>query len=318
MLWRRTWESPESSRSDTGAAQAGATKSMRVIGAAVGIGAQDEHCSQGPDHLQACGLMTRLADAAPWMSWAGTVREPPRYTIDGVASRAARFCDQLAREVYRALRDDQRICVLGGDHSCAIGTWSGAQQALDGKGPFGLVWVDAHMDSHTPATSPSGALHGMPLACLLGHGPEALAGLAGSKPTLAPQHVCLVGVRSFEPAEAALLRKLGVRVFYMDEVRRRGLARVMDDALAYVQKNTAGFGISIDLDAVDPGDAPAVGSPVDAGIYGKDLANSLVHAGRQPGLLGLEIAEFNPDRDVNNRTAELVIDLLAAMVGLRG
>jgi arginase len=230
----------------------------------------------------------------------------------------ARFCDQLAREVCRALREHQRVCVLGGDHSCAIGTWSGAQQALGDKGPLGLVWVDAHMDSHTPATSPSGALHGMPLACLLGHGPAALAGLAGSKPKLTPQHVCLVGVRSFEPAEAALLRRLGVRVFYMDEVHRRGFARVMHDALTYVQKNTAAFGVSIDLDAIDPRDAPGVGSPVEAGICGKDLAELLSHVGRHPRLLGLEIAEFNPHKDVDNRTAERVIDLLAATVGLRG
>jgi arginase len=318
MLWRSVCELPDSSRFDPSSGRACAIKPLRVIGAAVGLGGRDEYCRQGPDHLRDCGLMTRLSDAAPPVSWAGTIRESRSDLGDGVVDRVAGFCDRLARAVYRVVRDGRRVCVLGGDHTCAIGTWSGVWQALAGRGPLGLVWVDAHMDSHTPATSPSGALHGMPLACLLGHGPAALSGLAGGKPKLAPQHVCLVGVRSFEFAEAALLRRLGVRVFTMDEVRRRGLARVMDDALARVRQNTAGFGISIDLDAVDPGDAPAVGSPVDAGIGGKELITFLARMGRLPGLLGLEIAEFNPHRDVDKRTAELVIGLLVAMVGLRG
>lgn len=315
MLWHRAWEPHISSRFDTGAARASTIRPMSIIGAAVGIGAQDTRCRQGPDRLQACGLMARLADEPHGVSWGGTVRED---TGVDVVYASARFCERLARKVYDALQDNPRIGVVGGDHSCAIGTWSGVHQAIAGSGPLGLIWIDAHMDSHTPDTSPSGALHGMPLACLLGHGPEALTGLGVSGPKLAPQHVCLIGVRSFEPAEAALLQKLGVRVLDMDQIRRHGLARVMDDALAYVQKNTAGFGISIDLDAIDPRDAPGVGSPVGAGICGKDLAESLANMGRHPGLLGLEIAEFNPDKDVNNRTAKLVIDLLAATVGLRG
>jgi arginase family enzyme len=144
---------------------------MSIIGAAVGIGAQDTGCRQGPDRLQACGLMARLADEPHRVSWGGTVRED---TGVDVVYESARFCERLARRVYDALQDNQRIGVVGGDHSCAIGTWSGVHQAIADSGPLGLIWIDAHMDCHTPGTSPSGALHGMPLACLLGHGPEAL------------------------------------------------------------------------------------------------------------------------------------------------
>ena len=208
---------------------------------------------------------------------------------------------------------DQRLWVVGGDHSCAIGTWSGAAAGLDG--PLGLIWVDAHMDSHTPATSPSGAVHGMPLACLLGYGPPSLAELGGPRPKLRPENVCLVGVRSFEPEEARLLDELGVRIFHMDEVERRGLSVVMHEALDRCQRQTAGFGLTIDLDAIDPFDAPGVGSPENGGICGKDLANSLEQIGDHPNLVGVEIAELNPDKDIDGKTAELVYRLLASMVG---
>ena len=171
------------------------------------------------------------------------------------------------------------------------------------------------MDSHTPATSPSGAVHGMPLACLLGYGPPSLVALGGPGPKLRPENVCLVGVRSFEPEEAHLLDELGVRIFDMDEIERHGLNVVMGEALDLCQRNTAGFGLTLGLDAINPVHAPGVGSPESGGICGKDLAKSLEQIGDHPNLVGVEIAEFNPDRDVERKTAALVYRLLAAMVG---
>ena len=133
-----------------------------------------------------------------------------------------------------------------------------------------------------------------------------------------PDNVCLVGVRSYESAETELLETLGVRIFDMDEIRRRGLHAVMDEALTIVYRNTAGFGITIDLDAIDPADAPGVGSPEPGGICGKDLAKSLRKVAKNRACLGAEIAEFNPQRDVGGKTAALVREFVAAITECEG
>ncbi len=174
------------------------------------------------------------------------------------------------------------------------------------------------MDSHTPETSPSGAVHGMPLACLLGIGAPALAQLGGYAPKLRPENVCVVGVRSFEAAEANLLQRLGVQVFSMDEIRQRGMNTVLTDAIDRVRRHTAAFGITIDLDAIDPRDAPGVGSPEPGGIAGEELVAALAPMSRYDDLVGVEIAEFNPDRDVDGVTAMLIYELLASIAGKRG
>lgn len=223
---------------------------------------------------------------------------------------------RLAREVADVLEAGRFPIVLGGDHSCAIGTWSGAASALAEKGPLGLVWIDAHMDSHTRATSSSGRPHGMPLAALLGHG-EARAIAAQSASTvleghLDPRYVCLVGVRSHEPEEAELLARLGVKVYGQDEVDARGVALVLADAVSIARSAAAGYGISVDLDAVDPGEAPGVGTPVAGGIGARELVAALGACCRDAGYTALEIVEYNPHRDVDNRTARLVEDMIVA------
>ena len=158
-------------------------------------------------------------------------------------------------------------------------------------------------------------MHGMPLACLFGHGDPRLTGIAGGA-RLDPQQVCLVGVRSFETGEAALLRRLGVRVFFMHEIARRGLHDVMADALA-IAGNGGSYGISLDVDAVDPRDAPGVGSPAAGGIRGPDLLHAFSRIGRHPALAGLEVAEFNPHRDRGGATARLVSDAIHALLAPR-
>jgi arginase len=203
--------------------------------------------------------------------------------------------------------------VVGGDHSCAIGTWSGVHRALAGRGPLGLIWIDAHMDSHTFATTPSGQIHGMPLACLLGYGEAALTGIDGAEVKLRPEHVCLIGVRSYEADEAALLHRLGVRVFDMNEIRRRGLAEVFDAALAIVRHGTAGFGVSVDLDALDPDEEPGVGTPVPGGLHRAELAAALSRLRGDPAFVAMEIVEYNPRRDRGHATADAAGALVDAI-----
>jgi arginase len=218
----------------------------------------------------------------------------------------------LAESVLATVQRGRRFIVVGGDHSCAIGTWSAASLAIRDRGSLGLVWIDAHMDSHTPQTSPSGAAHGMPLACLLGYGDPELTELLDPKPKLEPRHVCLVGVRSYEEEEAGLLNHLGVRVITMEEIHRHGLAWAMEQAFERASEGTAGYGISIDLDAIDPTEAPGVGSPAPDGLHGQELVAGLARLPEQPILLGIEITEFNPLHDQDNCTAHLVCDLLNA------
>jgi arginase len=212
------------------------------------------------------------------------------------------FWSALALEVKAALRDRHFPVVIGGDHSCAVGTWRGVAAAYEG--PVGLVWIDAHMDAHTRVTSPSGNLHGMPLSHLLGEwgGPRALA----------PGHVCQIGIRSFEPEEEALLDRLGVRVYRMQEVRARGLAAVMAEALAIATAGTRAFGVSLDIDAVDPESAPGVNTPAAEGLAPDALMDALRMAAATPGFAALEVVEYNPVVDPLGRTEELVAAALAA------
>jgi arginase len=215
--------------------------------------------------------------------------------------------------------------VIGGDHSCAIGTWSGVGAALkqgeNKDARLGLIWFDAHMDAHTPATSPSQALHGMPLACLLGYGDAHLTDLmdhgVGEKhrPVLRPEDVCLIGVRSFEWGEAALLHQLGVRVYFMAEVRERGLPEIVREALLRVRRETDGFGVSIDLDVLEPAEEPGVGSPVPGGIALHDMLEALAWVRATSGLKALEIVEYNPYSDHHFDTAAAVADLARTIVG---
>ena len=284
-------------------------RQVQLIGAAWGLGGADPGCAEAPARLAplvSARLERRGVPALP-----GPMLQPlPSERRKQLA--VSRLCSLLASAVAEALRRGQLPCVLGGDHSCAGGTWAGAARALHemGSGPLGLVWIDAHMDSHTPRTSPSGRLHGMPLAWLLGQDDDPLYGLASS--ILTPDRVCLVGVRSFEPAEEARLRKLGVRVVMMDELARRGLDEALEEALAIASGGSGAFGISIDLDAVTPEHAPAVATPVGGGIAGGELARALERIGGRPGLAAVEIVEYCPHLDRDGRTASIAADIAAA------
>jgi arginase len=289
------------------------SRAIVVIGAASGAGAPDPSCSAGPVALR----RSQAFHDSPLqrVEWDGILRVP-RAQRDTPLHAVASLCARLADEVAGVLRAGHFPLVVGGDHSCAIGTWSGVHRALIEAGPIGLIWIDAHMDSHTFATTPSGQIHGMPLACLLGHGEATLTGIDGAEAKLRPEHVCLIGVRSFEAGEAALLHRLGVRVYDMEEIRRRGLSAVFDEALAIVRQGTAGFGVSVDLDALDPGEEPGVGTPVPGGLRRAELADALSHLRGDRGFVAMEIVEYNPRRDRRHATADAAGSLLDAITPL--
>jgi arginase len=288
------------------------TPTAALIGFESGLGARDARCAAGPAALRAAGLTELLAAAGVAAGWRESVSALPGGPISDVV---AALCGRVAETVVETMRDDTRFAVIGGDHSCAAGTWAGAANVLRPHGQLGLIWIDAHMDSHTPETTPSGTYHGMPLAALMGHGDPALAGIAGPAPALSPAHVALVGVRSFEWQEDELLRALGVRVFPMAEIDRRGLAAVMEEAAAIVLDGTAGAGISIDLDVLDPVSAPGVGSPVPGGLDPGALVAAVARLGRDARFTGCEIVEYNPALDVDGRTAAIAAALSVAFFG---
>lgn len=282
---------------------------VRIIGVASGHGAQDRGCASGPEILQQAGLTAQLARRGIDVCWSAMLQPQEGHELAVVSA----ICSELAERVSTLVKNGECPLVVGGDHSCAIGTWKGVLQARSTTEPIGLIWIDAHMDAHTVLTSPSGALHGMPLACLLGHGAAALTAI-GNGATLDPRHVCLIGVRSFEEGEAALLASLGVRIFHMDEVAQRGLKAVMRDALVIAQTGTAGFGITIDLDALDPDETPAVGSPVAGGIRQAALLEALTLFGAHPSLLAIELVEYNPRHDNQAGTLPFMIDLIDTLI----
>ncbi len=220
---------------------------------------------------------------------------------------------QLAKKTAELTQQSQRFVVVGGDHTSAIGTWSGVQQALHQQGDIGLIWVDAHMDSHTPETTESGRIHGMPLAALMGYGYPTLIAILNDMPKLKPENICLIGVRSYESGEAALLKRLNVRVYFIEEVKQRGLKIIFDEAIKQVTKNTIGFGVSLDLDAIDPKEAPGVGVPTPDGLRAADVLMGMKVAAQQPTFMGAEIVEFDPSKDKEKMTEKLIVKLIGLL-----
>jgi arginase len=279
---------------------------VRIIGAASGLGALERGCEDGPAAFRRSPGGRALAHH-PLVSWGSTLF-PPDAPDGAPVPRIAGVCRRLAAAVGETLAEGAFPLVIGGDHSIAIGTWSGV--ARFAGAPVGLLWIDAHLDSHTPETTHSGAIHGMPLACLLGRGDQRLLdmGLRGAQ--LDPRHTVVLGPRSWEPEEAEFLARMGVRVICRDEIGERGLEACLAEAAAIMTAAPCGFGITIDLDAFDPAAAPGVGSPEPGGLRARELRGGLQRLAAIPGLRALELAEYNPNRDRDGLTAKLISNLI--------
>lgn len=294
-------------------------KTYQIIGAASGFGAQIRACEQGPDTLKASGCLDQLKEKGiPCVGWETlypTVRaQDQELPLKDALPTICALNNLLADRVFQAMSQKHFPVVIGGDHSIAVGTWNGVSKFLSQEDtkPLGLIWIDAHMDSHTPETTPSGAWHGMPLAALLGYGKTELAQLKQEKPILEPNHICLIGARSFEEGEIQLLKKLGVQIYFIDEVKKRGFDTVLKEAILIVSKDTFGYGVSLDIDVVDPSEAPGAGSLEPGGLSAKELLEGLTQLGRDPHFKAFELVEFNPERDSEGKTAALCLQILIA------
>jgi arginase len=287
---------------------------LRLVGYASGIGGADQRVGQGPLVMQQSAFMQRLEQ----IDFFWDMISPSRVTHATTEEAVAALCQTLALNISGQVRAKEFFTVIGGDHSCAIGTWSGVYDALHEQGDFGLIWIDAHMDSHTPDTTLTGRIHGMPLACLLGHGYPALTTILQAKAKLKPEHVCLIGARSFESGEAQLLERLNIRVYFMEELHQRGLIPVLREAVTIVNQGTLGYGLSLDIDSIDPKEAPAVDVPEQDGLHASDLYAGLAELALDLRLFGVEIVEFDPAKDRAHCTEELVasfVNLFTKRVG---
>lgn len=283
------------------------TNELHLIGCASGLAGADVNSGKGPVVIQQSSFLADLIKNDIRIYWDAMLTPSSAPKLEDTLHE---LYVTLAKKVADLLVQQKKICVVGGDHACAIGTWSGAYHTSHLKGDIGLIWIDAHMDSHTPETSESGRIHGMPLACLLGHGFPSLTNILHTAPKIKPENLCLIGVRSFEGGEADLLKRLNVRIYFMDEVEERGFAVVLREAVELVSQHTVGYGLSIDLDSIDPKEAPGVDVPEPDGIHAKELCAGLREIIVDPRLILTEIVEFDPQRDIDRITEKLFVDCL--------
>ena len=232
--------------------------------------------------------------------------------------QVAAACSRLAALVEQALERGSVPLVLGGDHSVAVGSVSGVSRYFRGRNQrAGLIWLDAHADMNTPESSPSGNVHGMPLACILGMGPPELAGLLGYRPKIAPRNTVIMGLRDVDQLEKPHVRESGVRAFTMRDIDERGLRAVMEEAIRLASDGTAGFHLSLDMDFVDPQHAPGVGTPVRGGATYREAHLAMEMLCDSWQMASMEVVEVNPVIDEVNRTADLAVELAMSALGKR-
>jgi arginase len=285
---------------------------IHIIGSASGVAAGDAGCADGPETLKNSPLIkAAFHQAGINVVWDALLR--PAESQAHAMEVVTQHCLNLATAVAKVARDQKLFVVFGGDHSGAVGTWSGAYNAVQAKGDLGLIWIDAHMDSHTPESSHTGNIHGMPVACLLGEGTSPLTRILSDNPKIKPEHLCLIGVRSYEPEEAALLKKLKVRVYMIEEVERRGLTEIIKEAHKIVTQGTVAFGLTIDIDSLDPLEAPGTGVKEPGGLSSSELCNALTSIAKDKQLIGVEIVEFDPHQDRDQLTEKIIARLIKSI-----
>ena len=301
------------------------SRSVHIIGVPLDLGGGRRGVDMGPSAFRIAGLGERIASLGVTVRDTGNVAVPMPETQDA-QNPTKRYIDDIARvcaELYRrgreALDGGALPLVLGGDHSLAAGSvaaaaaWARQTSNL----PIGLIWVDAHGDMNTPETSPSGNVHGMPLATLLGAEPRELSFIDGGHRAVRPEHTVLIGVRNLDEREKGLVRDSGVHVFTMKDIDRQGIASIVEQAVAFATTGTAGIHVSFDLDACDPSVAPGVGTPVRGGLDYREAHMVMEVVADSGRLTSLDLVEVNPTLDIRNATAQLGVELALSALGMK-
>ncbi len=298
------------------------TRKIRIIGVPMDLGQDRRGVDMGPSALRVAGLNARIRALGYAVEDMGNVavRVPEEMQVGAKRAKylpeIAATCGELAKVVSRTLDEGSLPLLLGGDHSLVIGSLAGVSAHFrKRKQKVGLVWLDAHGDMNTPETSPSGNVHGMPFAATLGFGPKELTHLAGFGRKIAPENSSLVGARNLDPAEKRIVRGSGLRVFTMREIDERGMRAVMEEAVARATAGTAGFAVSLDMDFVEPHDAPGVGTPVRGGVTYREAHLAMEMIADSGKMVSMEVVEINPVIDTHNKTAQLGVELVLSALG---
>jgi len=297
-------------------------KSLSIFGVPLGYGASMAGVDIGPAALRVARIAPRIARLGYSVHDLGDMRLERPQTFPEVDEKLkyvreiSHACEQLAVEVEEILKAGQLPLILGGDHSIAIGSFAGAASYYKKQNEtLGLIWFDAHADMNTPESTPSGNIHGMPLATLLGYGTPELTNVAGFAPKLDPRLCAHVGARDIDPGEREMIKKLGMRFFTMREIDERGMKDVMDEAIKIASRGTAGYGVTFDVDVLDPGDAPGSGTLVRGDLTYREAHLAMEKIAEAGGMRMLEVVEINTALDVNNKTAELGVELILSALG---
>ena len=299
-----------------------ANRTVRIIGVPLDLGASRRGTDMGPSAMRVAGLGAALRRMGYDVAREEDIPAPAMETRT-VEDEKARYkpqilevCTELAREVKLHLENGDFPLVLGGDHSIAMGTFSGTAGHFRDQGQsVGLIWFDAHGDMNVPGVSPSGNIHGMPLAHILGKGDEDLKNILGFSPKADPKNVALIGVRDIDAGERKIIRESGIHAYSMREIDERGMAAVAAEALEYVNDGTAGFHISFDVDGCDPTVMPGSGTLVPGGVSFREAHLLMEYCADEGRLVSMEIVELNPFLDDGNISAERALELVLSAMG---
>jgi arginase len=298
-------------------------RKIRVIGVPLDLGASRRGVDMGPSAVRVAGLEARLEALGHEVRDGGNISvaiaetKPSGHQSARYLKEITDTCTRAAEMVLKSLHEGMTPVILGGDHSVAAGTVSGVAEFYRRQHQkIGLIWIDAHADMNTPSSSPSGNVHGMPLAALAGLEPEPLAQILGFCPKVQPENVVLIGVRDIDAAEKENIRKAGIsEVYTMRDIDERGMRAVMEEALRAAGRGTAGYHVSLDMDWIDPEDAPGVGTPVRGGATYREAHLAMEIIADHGRMVALEVVEVNPVIDEHNRTADLAVELISSAFG---
>ncbi|WP_419880833.1 arginase [Peribacillus sp. B-H-3] len=293
-------------------------KKVTIIGMPMDLGQMRRGVDMGPSAIRYAGIVERLQNLNLEVRDNGDIPVGrPEVVIDPdtnmrnlelVADRSS----ILAEEVYSAIERGEFPLVLGGDHSIAIGTLAGTAKHYPN---LGVIWYDAHGDLNTAETSPSGNIHGMPLAASLGIGHPSLTDIGGFAPKIKPENVVIIGARSLDEGEKELIKNKGIKVYTMHEIDRLGMTKVMEETIAYLKERTDSVHLSLDLDGLDPLDAPGVGTPVMGGISYRESHLAMEMLAEENIITSAEFVEVNPILDEKNKTAIAAVALMGSLLG---
>ncbi|RFB09679.1 arginase [Bacillus sp. HNG] len=294
-------------------------KDISIIGVPMDLGQMRRGVDMGPSAIRYAGVVERLERLDYDIDDLGDI-EITRPTREEVANdenlknleKVSEANERLAATVDEVILNGKFPLVLGGDHSIAIGTLAGVSKHYKN---LGVIWYDAHGDLNTADTSPSGNIHGMPLAVSLGLGHKRLTDIAGYSPKVNPENVVIIGARSLDEGEKALIKQLGVKVYTMHEIDRLGMTKVMEETIRYLKERTDGVHLSLDLDGLDPHDAPGVGTPVLGGISYRESHLAMEMLEESKLITSAEFVEVNPILDDKNKTASVAVALMGSLFG---